>query len=265
VHGVLKNENYVGHLVHNRTPRKPGQKLVHNPVIAWVRSDAAIEPIVEPELFLGAQKIMAERYISLPENQMLIRLRILLNRKGKLNARMIDKAAGGPSSMSYVKHFGSLRKAYSRIQYTPARDCDWIDSRDHWSHVLATHTQQLAKALKSNGRKICIDETGASFTAKGKRVTFFTARQVKRPSRSRQWRLNRRRNLSGWLAVLRLCKSNKEICDYLLLPASSVKEGHYLWLTETPDIDGAVCTMTMAGLIGCVKDRLKAAGADVSE
>jgi DNA invertase Pin-like site-specific DNA recombinase len=257
VHGILKNENYVGNIVHNRTSRRLGQKLVRNPASAWVRSNAAIEPIVDLDVFLRAQKIMSERYISLPEDQMLIRLRVLLNRKGKLNARLIDKTPGAPSSMSYVKHFGSLRKAYSLIGYNSSRDCAWIDSRERWSHVLATHVGEIAKALEPciEGQAIRVDETGPSLTAKGKRITFLTARQVKRPGRWRQWKLNRRRNLSGWLAVVRLGSGNREIADYLLLPASKIK-GPYLWLSETSRIEGAVHATSMRELIAGVKTYL---------
>jgi hypothetical protein len=124
IHTILKNENYIGNLVHNRTSRRLGQKLVSNPRNLWVRCDAAIDRIVDQDLFARAQRIMAERYLSIPDDQMLLRLRVLLNRKRKLNSRIIDSAAGVPSATSYVKHFGSLRKAYALIGYVSPRDCD---------------------------------------------------------------------------------------------------------------------------------------------
>lgn len=46
VHGILRNENYVGRMVYNRTSNPLGQKLKQNPPDLWVRSVAAIKPIV---------------------------------------------------------------------------------------------------------------------------------------------------------------------------------------------------------------------------
>jgi hypothetical protein len=57
------------------------------------------------------------RYIKIPEDQMLLRLRVLLSRKRKLSSTIINDAAGVPSVSSYFKHFGSLRKAFALIGY----------------------------------------------------------------------------------------------------------------------------------------------------
>ena len=72
---------------------------------------------------------MAERRIEIPEDQMLLRLRVALNRKGKLNSSIINNTAGLPSVTSYIKHFGTLRKIYSLLGYLASRNCDWIDTR----------------------------------------------------------------------------------------------------------------------------------------
>ncbi|MEH2614396.1 DNA invertase Pin-like site-specific DNA recombinase [Bradyrhizobium sp. AZCC 1693] len=128
---ILKNENYVGNLVYNRTSRRLGQKLVNNPHHLWVRSAAAVDPMVDQDLFARAQKNMAERYISIPEDEMLRRLRLTLARKGKLSDGIIRNTAGLPSTQCYVKHFGSIRKAYALIGYKASRDCAWYDARQH--------------------------------------------------------------------------------------------------------------------------------------
>lgn len=62
---------------------------------------------------------------------MLLRLRLLLKRKGKLTSTIIEGAVGVPSVTSYVHHFGSLRKAFALIGYVPPLNCDWIDTRQH--------------------------------------------------------------------------------------------------------------------------------------
>ncbi|MEH2537089.1 hypothetical protein V1278_002590 [Bradyrhizobium sp. AZCC 1577] len=56
IEAILKNENYVGNLVYKRTSRRLGQKLVNNPHHLWVRSAAAVDPMVEQDLFARAKK-----------------------------------------------------------------------------------------------------------------------------------------------------------------------------------------------------------------
>jgi hypothetical protein len=130
VHRILGNENYVGNLVHNRTSRRLGQKQVRNPDNLWIRRERIIDPIVDPKIFARAQKIMGDRYVSITEEQMLVRLRITLAKKGELTSSIINNTPSLPSTSSYTKHFGSLRKAFDLIGYTSPRDCDWIDTRE---------------------------------------------------------------------------------------------------------------------------------------
>src|SRR5215212_727772 len=98
IEAILKNENYVGDLVYNRTSRRLGQKLVNNPHHLWIRNAAAVDPMVDKDLFARAQKIMAERYIVIPVDEMLRRLRLTLARKGKLSDGIIRNTAGLPST-----------------------------------------------------------------------------------------------------------------------------------------------------------------------
>jgi putative SOS response-associated peptidase YedK len=55
IHSILKNENYVGNIVFNRTSRPIGKKRVKNPQHLWIRSAATMAPIVDKSLFTRAQ------------------------------------------------------------------------------------------------------------------------------------------------------------------------------------------------------------------
>src|SRR5215207_4923587 len=101
IQAILKNENYVGNLVYNRTSRRLGQKLVNNSHHLWIRNAAAVDPMVDKDLFARAQKIMAERYIVIPVDEMLRLLRLTLHRKGKLNSRIITNTPGLPCVTAY--------------------------------------------------------------------------------------------------------------------------------------------------------------------
>jgi hypothetical protein len=236
IHTILKNENYIGNIVYNRTSRRLGQKLVNNPHQLWVRRVATLDPIVDRILFARAQKIMDERRVEISEDQMLLRLRVALNRNGKLNSTIIDSAAGLPSVSSYIKHFGSLRKVYALLGYVASRDCDWIDTRLLWSDVLARHATQVAEALRiEQGLQSAVEQSGAGLTVNGKlKVTFVAARQLAKrgTNHAAQWRAHCSKISAGLVVVLRLNEPNKAVQDYVVLPAS-VGNGPYVRLSDT--------------------------------
>ena len=230
---ILRNENYVGNLVHNRTSKQLGQKRTRNPHHKWVRREGIIASIVDPVLFARTQEILDNRYVSLSDEQMLIQLRITLAKKGKLTSKIIDNTPGLPSAASYVTHFDSLRKAFRLIGYTSPHDCGWMDTREHWSTVLSDHEMEICAALgKRSMQHDCPNRVFFSLD-RGKTLTLTIARQVKRDSQYlEQWRIYRRRRaLSGLLAVARLDGAAKAIKDYVLMPAPKIR-GNYLLLSD---------------------------------
>jgi DNA invertase Pin-like site-specific DNA recombinase len=120
IRAILKSENYIGNLVYNRRSRPLGQKKVYNPPDLWVRRDGVIEPMVDPSLFAQAQKLLAGRRTEVSEDEMLLRLRLLLKHRGRLSSSVVKDALGIPCS-SYAEHFGSLRKAFALIGYVASR------------------------------------------------------------------------------------------------------------------------------------------------
>lgn len=232
---ILANENYIGKTIYNRTSRRLGQKLVKNPDHAWVRGSAAIEPIVDPGIFARAQKLLAERRVQIAEDEMLLRLRLTLRRRGKLNSRIINGTLGLNHVSSYVKHFGSLRKAYALIGYVSPRDCDWIDTQDFWAAEQASHATELAEVLRTGlGIQADLVPDGIDLAVAGERVvSFLVARRLahRGEDHAAQWKAYRRQISSGLLAVMRLDAANREIEDYVLLPAS-LRSGRYVWLSS---------------------------------
>lgn len=221
VHYILKNENYIGNLVYNRTSRRLGQKQVNNPHHLWIRTPSVVTPVVDQDLFARAQKIMAERYISIPEDQMLRRLRIALARKGKLSSSIIKNTPGLPSPACYVKHFGSIRNAYTLIGYDGSRDCRWFDARDHWSAVLAKLAAQVAEVLKTDlGIRLDLTDGGVTLvTGSNKIISFQVVRQMAKrtPNHIARWRAHLRKEPSKLCVFLRLDDSNQVVQDYVSL------------------------------------------------
>lgn len=234
VRNILANENYIGTLVYNRTSKRLGQTLTKNSSDMWVRGDTHLNPIVDKGLFVRAQALLAQRYVSLPEEKMLTLLRVTLSRKGKLSTDTINNTPGMPSASSYFKHFGSLRKAYSLIGYKASRDCNWIDCRDSWSDVLARHKSEAAEALRSeHGLRVSEAETGFGLKVSRKLNLSFVV--VRRMTTSAgyvpRWRVYLKSIPAGLVAVARLDSKNRTIQDYVLLPVSQ-SGGAPLWLSN---------------------------------
>jgi DNA invertase Pin-like site-specific DNA recombinase len=261
VHTILGNEIYIGNLVHNRRSRRLGQKLAANPRNLWVRRDGVIDPIVDAALFARAQKLMAERRLEIPEDQMLRRLRLLLHRKGKLTSGIIAGALDVSCVSSLAKHFGSLRKAFALIGYVPEHDCDWMDNREAWNAVQARHAAHVADALRSNAKRPSgMGAVGGRLTIDGRtRVTFLVARQGKqrKPGHATYWRVYRGQKQSGLLAVLRLDKANRAIEDYVLIPAAAIVKNYLRFSNRVALPGSAVRFDTLAQLTDEVSTRFR--------
>jgi DNA invertase Pin-like site-specific DNA recombinase len=126
---LLRNESYVGNIVYNRRSRKLGGKDLYNPPDLWVRGEGCLEPMVEPDVFLRAKKVIENRRVDLPEEEMLARLRRTLMKEGHLSPAIIDRTVGLPCTQTFRQHFGTLRNVYRLIGFTSKRNCNYIDSR----------------------------------------------------------------------------------------------------------------------------------------
>src|SRR5208282_1094142 len=112
VHQVLTNEKYIGNNVYHRTSFKLKLKHVVNPQEKWIRGDGKFEAIVEPSLFHTAQGIILARSRKLSDDEMLEKLRGVLNKHGRICGMLIDEAEDLPSSIAFRSRFGSLVSAY---------------------------------------------------------------------------------------------------------------------------------------------------------
>jgi DNA invertase Pin-like site-specific DNA recombinase len=261
IRSILRNENYLGNVVYNRTSSRLGQKLVNNPRERWIRSDVVLAPIVDQVLFARAQTIMDDRWISISEEEMLLRLRVLLKHKGELSARIIDSAPGVPCAASYVNHFGSLRKAFALLGYRSPHSSDWIDSRQHWSEVLTAHAVRVANALsRTKCREVWVDKSNHCVVVNGARIYLQVVRQLKRKgsNQSKIWRAHRGKAKSGSAVILRLDEANGSIEDYLILQNLEriPKLARPYYHLSAHNDHGAIRVETEAALIAALKKQV---------
>ncbi|MBR0831419.1 recombinase family protein [Bradyrhizobium manausense] len=216
---VLKNENYIGNLVYNRHSKKLNSRLVPNPPELWVRTKGCIEPIIERETFVEANKIISERRVDLlTEDEMLSRLRKTLMEEGRLSPRIIDRAVGLPSYPTYRAHFGNLRNAYRLIGYTSNRNTEYLDHRQMWAEEKAKLAAQVAEKLKAAGVRFRCS-TDCIELKRGLSISFRTARwrAGAKANHACYWIIQRGGMPDGWIAAIRLTEQSRSVFDYLLL------------------------------------------------
>lgn len=117
VNRILENERYAGTQVYNTKSGKMGTKQRRNPLSEWIRKPNAFPHIIDPEVFEKAQEIRRERRRRLSDEELLIMLRRLLAKRGRLTERMIIRQKNMPCVDDYVTRFGSLFNAYRMIGY----------------------------------------------------------------------------------------------------------------------------------------------------
>lgn len=116
-----------GNNVYHRTSFKLKKKHVNNPPDRWIRTEGAFEGIVDPTIFFAAQGIIIERSRKFTNDEMLEKLRGVLQQRGRISGILIDECDDMPSSAAFRHRFGSLVAAYSLIGYTPQTDYGFIE------------------------------------------------------------------------------------------------------------------------------------------
>jgi DNA invertase Pin-like site-specific DNA recombinase len=233
---LLRNEAYIGNFIYNRDTEKLGAKRKHNPKELWIRCEGAIEPIIEPDVFLRAKKVMEERRVKISEEEMLVRLRKVLAKRGKLSAEIIDASPGLPSVSAYLVHFGTLRNLYRLIGYTGNRGYwDKLAAHKRWVNLHLENAARLGQAFEKAGRRATLDPSIECLQIDDAvNICFRIAKWRKYEGRPLRWTIMRRvRWPKGWVVALRLGENNETILDYLLLPSVSlVFVGRLFWFSE---------------------------------
>ena len=224
---LLQNEAFIGNLVYNRHTKKLGTKMVHNPSSLWIRTEDCVEPIIDRDLFFRVREIRKGRRFELPEEEMLVRLRKLWMKKGRLTARIIDDAAGLPCNDCYYRHFGSLRNAYRLIGYTDVRHWEALEAYNRWLALNAKNAAELRDRLAERGVKADVDVPTARVRVNSALTISFAVARWQRPTRNNtkpEWLLRCKAGApTGWIVALRLRKDNRTVLDHILLRSSFMK------------------------------------------
>jgi hypothetical protein len=92
----------------------------------------ACKAIVDRDLFARAQKRYANLTIRLTNDQLLEKLRLVLDKHGRLTAAIIDQSRLCPGSTTYQMRFVGLLNAHARLGYEPPERAEELTIRQRY-------------------------------------------------------------------------------------------------------------------------------------
>jgi len=224
VHQVLTNEKYIGNNVYHRTSFKLKKKHVQNPPDRWIRTEGAFEGIVEPAQFFSAQGIILERSRKFTNEEMLEKLKGVLQQHGRISGIIIDECDDLPSSTIFRHRFGSLIAAYKLIGYTPQIDYGFLEVNRRLREQHPQIVSDVVARIEAMGGNItCHDQTGLFLVNQEFRASLVLCRHQTTMRGSSRWVIRLDGSLRPDITVaVRMNSTNDGILDYYLLPAIDV-------------------------------------------
>lgn len=221
VHQVLTNEKYIGHNVYHRTSFKLKRKHVQNPPEMWIRADNKFPAVVDPLLFAKAQEIILARSKRYSDEEMLVRLKDLWSKHGRISGLLIDEQEAMPSSAAFRNRFGSLIRAYQLIGYTPRADYSFLEINKYLRGRHPEVVQEVITRLASLDVSVERDPTTELLILDHElTVSLVLARCLRTEAGSARWMLRFEEGLRPDLTIaVRMDESNQAIKDYYLFPA----------------------------------------------
>lgn len=129
IKNVIESERYIGILVYGRERKRLGGPLQKNAPESWVRCPDAIPAIVSKDLFDAAQATHKALGEHMGNEAIIERVRLLLEREGRLSIPLIDADPALPESHSIARRFGGLTTLYRMLGFVQPRNANVADSR----------------------------------------------------------------------------------------------------------------------------------------
>jgi DNA invertase Pin-like site-specific DNA recombinase len=117
---ILSGEKYAGTNVYGKWSYPMNGLRRRRPKQDWVVVEGAFEPIVTPERFAQAQRLLRRLMVNLTDSQMIEGLRALFKRAGRLSIDLIKASPELPCAEIFRRRFGTLLEAYRLAGYDPA-------------------------------------------------------------------------------------------------------------------------------------------------
>jgi DNA invertase Pin-like site-specific DNA recombinase len=226
VRQIILNEKYTGSVIWGRYTQKLRSHYRPVPKDKWIVVPNAFTPIVDRGTFEAAYAIWSCKTRRLSNEGFLERLRSLLKKKGRLNARIINESPLTPSCTAYEGRFGSLDKVYELIGYKRTDTC-MLRQLSH------THMLSLYRSLYRRLQCLFPDlkATHQSSSSRPKKLRFSSGVTIvvavcpaeKTLTGQRRWRFESKyAETSGLATLVCLCNgSNTNIARFVLVRNAS--------------------------------------------
>lgn len=234
VHQVLTNEKYIGNNVYNRVSFKLKKKRVRNTPDMLIRANGVFEQIVETDLFIKAQQIIAERSRKLSNDELLDWLKQIYEKRGRLSALIIDEYEDGPSSSVYQSRFGSLVRAYRMVGYIPEHDYTYLEINKQLRKLHPRIVERIVAGMYAIGASVSHDDETDLLTVNDEfTLSVVIARCIQRSESASRWIIRLDTGLTPDINVaVRMDHENAQPLDYYVLPATDIT-AEKLKLAET--------------------------------
>lgn len=217
VSNLLRNPQYVGTYVYNRTSTKLRAGRIVNPPEQWITKSCALQPIIPFEVFQAAQERLANLTINLTNEQMLVKLTHLWKREGYVTVQSVNLAPDIPSASAYRNRFGSLAAALRLIGF-PVRKAEGISKR----RMLADLRRELWECLKANLRQNGIRLRKRSYeeykihAGSTRLLNFVLAQRIDNAATGPLWCVRVPRPAPIGASVIGIVSSDGKIIEYII-------------------------------------------------
>ena len=154
VHRVLSHPKYVGSIVCNQSSQRLKTAKIFHPRSEWIVTPNCFEALVPLEWFEKAAEKLRNRTSAKSNDQLMIELRRLLKKKGRLTIPTIDAEPGMASAGAYRRRFGSMRQSYVLAGCHLIKDMSGIQNRVRFEYLKNQLLQQLIAACNSQALSI---------------------------------------------------------------------------------------------------------------
>ncbi len=186
----------------------------------WIRANGAFEAIVAPLVFEAARAIIQQRSLRFSDEELLGALKRLLEERGCLSGLIIDETENFPSSSAYRSRFGSLRRAYQLIGYTPSRDYRYVEINRVLRLMHPDIVTRTIATIESLGGTVQRDPATDMLSINGEfTASIVIVRCLETTAGSKRWKIRFDTGLHPDITVaVRMAPGNRQIFDYYLLP-----------------------------------------------
>lgn len=227
---LLKNEKYLGQIVYNRRSYKLQKPPIDNPRDMWIRHEKAFAPLISPELFAKAQKVLVDVKYGRrkSDEQMLAQLKSLWRKKGHLSRNIIQSDKTTFSCTAYARRFGSIMNAYDRIGFDPGPRFHFYGTGEKADEVIRSTAAELIGDLRKWGERAEFLPELNLLTVNGiLTIVVATAWSVADGTldgrRHRRWHVRKFKfSRADQALIIRMKEANASVMDYFLLDARNL-------------------------------------------